>query len=95
VLPELADKELILVTTRNGAYFVVEREPSPPSRQPTSYVVPLTAVDAARVGRFGTKRVLQNLFISRARSLPKSSPIGIGCGDVRPNWGWLASSSAP
>ena len=52
VLPELADKELILVTTRNGAYFVVEREPSPPSRQPTSYVVPLTAVDAARVGRF-------------------------------------------
>jgi hypothetical protein len=52
VLPELADKELILVTTRNGAYFVVEREPFPPSQQPTSYVVPLTAVDAARVRRF-------------------------------------------
>jgi len=48
----LVGKELILVTTRNGAYFVVEREPSPPNRQPTSYVVPLTAVDAARVGRF-------------------------------------------
>jgi hypothetical protein len=31
VLPELADKELILVTTRNGAYFVVEREPFPPA----------------------------------------------------------------
>jgi hypothetical protein len=29
VLPELADKELSLVTTRNGAYFVVEREPFP------------------------------------------------------------------
>lgn len=52
VLPELADKELILVTTRNGAYFVVEQEPFPPSQQPTSYVVPLTAVDAARVRRF-------------------------------------------
>jgi hypothetical protein len=52
VLPELEGKELILVTARNGAYYVVEREPSPPSRQPTSYVVPFTSVDAARVGRF-------------------------------------------
>jgi hypothetical protein len=52
VLPELAEKELVLVTTRNGAYFVVEREPSPPSQQPTSYVVPFTAVEAARVRRF-------------------------------------------
>ncbi len=49
VLPELVGKELILVTTRNGAYYVVERQPSPSSQQPTSYVVPLTAVDAARV----------------------------------------------
>jgi len=53
VLPELAGKELILVTTRNGAYYVVEREPSPPSQHPTSYVVPFTSVEAARVGRFG------------------------------------------
>jgi hypothetical protein len=52
VLPELADKKLFLVTTRNGAYYVVEREPSPPSQEPTSYVVPFTSVDAARVGRF-------------------------------------------
>jgi hypothetical protein len=55
VLPELADKELILVTTRNGAYYVVEREPFPPSQQPTSYVVPLTAVDAARVRRLAAE----------------------------------------
>jgi len=48
----LVGKELILVTTRNGAYFVVEREPPPPSQQPTSYVVPMTAVDAARVHPF-------------------------------------------
>src|SRR5215217_6292423 len=52
VLPELVGKELILVTTRNGAYFVVEREPPRPSQQPTSYVVPMTAVDAARVHPF-------------------------------------------
>jgi hypothetical protein len=48
----LVGKELILVTTRNGAYFVVEREPPRPSQQPTSYVVPMTAVDAARVHPF-------------------------------------------
>jgi hypothetical protein len=47
----IAEKELILVTTGNGAYYVVERESSPPSRQPTSYMVLLTAVNAAWVGR--------------------------------------------
>jgi hypothetical protein len=52
VLPELAGKELLLVTARNGAYYVVEREPPPPSQHPTSYVVPFTSVEAARVGRF-------------------------------------------
>jgi hypothetical protein len=55
VLPELVGKELILVTTRNGAYFVVEREPPPPSQQPTSNVVPMTAVDAARVRPFNAE----------------------------------------
>jgi hypothetical protein len=49
VLPELVGKDLILVTTRNGAYYVVERQLSPSSQPPTSYVVPLTEVDAARV----------------------------------------------
>jgi hypothetical protein len=52
VLPELAGKELILVTSRNGAYFVVEREQSPSRQGATSYVVPFTAVEAARVHRF-------------------------------------------
>jgi hypothetical protein len=48
---------LILVTTRNGAYYVVEREPSPSSQQPMSYVVPFTSVEAARVGRFSDDEV--------------------------------------
>jgi hypothetical protein len=52
VLPEVAEQELILVTARNGAYYVVVREPSPPSPWATSYVVPFTAVEAARVHRF-------------------------------------------
>ena len=50
-LPELAGKELLLVTARNGAYYAVERGPVPPGERPTSYVVPFTAVDAARVQR--------------------------------------------
>jgi hypothetical protein len=52
VLPELAEQELLLVTARNGAYYVVVREPSPPSEWPTSYSIPFTAVEAARVRPF-------------------------------------------
>jgi hypothetical protein len=50
-LPELAGQELLLVTARGGAYYAVEREPFPPGRRPTAYVVPFAAVDAARVWR--------------------------------------------
>lgn len=49
VLPDLADQELLLVATRNGAYYVVVREPSPPSPWATSYAIPLSSVDAIRV----------------------------------------------
>lgn len=52
VLPELADQELLLVATRNGSYFVVVREPSPPGAWATSYSVPLGSVEAARVRPF-------------------------------------------
>jgi hypothetical protein len=52
VLPELADQELLLVAARNGAYFVVVREPSPPSPWATSYAIPFTSVEAARVRPF-------------------------------------------
>jgi hypothetical protein len=52
VLSELADKELLLVAARNGAYYVVVREPSPPSPWATSYAIPLTSVEAARVRPF-------------------------------------------
>jgi hypothetical protein len=52
VLPELADKELLLVAARNGAYYVVEREPSPPSPWATSYAIPFASVEAVRVRPF-------------------------------------------
>src|SRR5215213_4693850 len=42
---------LILVTARNGNYYVVERQESPPSRRPVAYVVPFDVVDSARTQR--------------------------------------------
>jgi hypothetical protein len=52
VLPELAEMELLLVAARNGVYYVVVREPSPPSPWATSYAVPFTSVEAAHVRPF-------------------------------------------
>ena len=42
---------LILVTARNGNYYVVERQSFPPGTNPTAYVVPFAAVDVARTRR--------------------------------------------
>ena len=52
VLPELTEKELLLVAVRNGAYYVVVREPTPPSPWATSYAIPFSSVEAARVRPF-------------------------------------------
>ena len=47
----LPSSGLILVTARNGNYYVVERQDTPPSRRPVAYVVPFDAVDSARTQR--------------------------------------------
>jgi hypothetical protein len=47
----LPEAELILVTARNGNYYVVERQAYPPSGRPVTYVVPFDAVDQARLQR--------------------------------------------
>jgi hypothetical protein len=47
----LPSDDLILVTVRNGHYFVVERQPVPPSPRPIAYAVPVRAVDAIRMQR--------------------------------------------
>jgi hypothetical protein len=47
----LPDGELILITNRNSNFYVVERQPFPPSGRPVTYVIPDSAVDLARVQR--------------------------------------------
>jgi hypothetical protein len=47
----LPDSELLLVTARNGNYYVVERQDVPPNRRPVAYAVPFTSVDSARMQR--------------------------------------------
>ena len=42
---------LILVTARNGNFYVVERQDFPPSGAPTAYVIPFDVVDVARTRR--------------------------------------------
>lgn len=47
----VSSAELILVALRNGHYFVVERQPDPPSLTPRAYAVPFRAVDAVQLQR--------------------------------------------
>jgi hypothetical protein len=47
----LAGKDLILVTARHGTYYVVERQPAPPSQRPMSYMIPAANVKVAQVQR--------------------------------------------
>jgi hypothetical protein len=42
---------LIFVVARNGAFYVVERQPVPPSLRPTAYTIPFDQVALARVRR--------------------------------------------
>ncbi len=51
VPPVAAGRELVLVATRNGAFYAVERQPSPPAQRPTAHVVPIASVDGAEVRR--------------------------------------------
>jgi hypothetical protein len=47
----LPSSGLLLVTARNGNYYVVERQGFPPSGRPVAYVVPFDVVDVARTQR--------------------------------------------
>ncbi len=47
----LPSADLLLVTIRNGHYFVVERQPDPPSPTPSAYAIPIRAVDAIHMER--------------------------------------------
>ena len=52
VLPELAEQDLLLVAERGGTYYVVLREPVPPSPWATSYAIPASSIDAVRMRPF-------------------------------------------
>ena len=47
-LPEV---DTILATSRGGIYYVVERQPFPPSGRPVAYAVPVESIDAVRLQR--------------------------------------------
>lgn len=59
----VAEKDLILVTARNGAFFVVERQPAPPSQRPTAYVIPAATVKLATVRRLNDANATFSDFI--------------------------------
>jgi hypothetical protein len=46
-----AEVNLLLVSIRNDHYFVVERQPGPPSRTLDTYTIPIAAVDAVHMER--------------------------------------------
>lgn len=48
---DLPTADMLLVAIRNGHYFVVERQPLPPSLRPISHAVPVRAVDAIQMQR--------------------------------------------
>lgn len=47
----LTGRDLILVSARNGSYYVVERQPEPPSGTPRSFMIPMASVQIAEVQR--------------------------------------------
>lgn len=50
-LANLQQKDLLLVIARGGIFYVVERQPYPPSAQPVAYMIPGDQVANARVQR--------------------------------------------
>jgi hypothetical protein len=49
--PPLPPGEYILVTARNGSYFVVERQSAPPSERPVAYAVPFDLISSVKTQR--------------------------------------------
>lgn len=47
----LPETPLVLITARNGKYYVVERQEYPPSRRPVAFMIPFDSVDMARTQR--------------------------------------------
>jgi hypothetical protein len=70
----LPSSDLLLVTIRNGHYFVVERQPVPPSLRPVSYAIPIRAADAVRLQRVNDASVLSGIDITIGEETPTAAP---------------------
>lgn len=66
----LPTADLLLVTIRNGHYFVVERQPSPPSLRPVAYAIPIRAADEVRLQRVNDAAGLSGIEIRIAEETP-------------------------
>jgi hypothetical protein len=63
--------DLLLVTIRNGHYFVVERQPVPPSLRPVAYAIPIRAVDEVRLQRVNDASTLSGINIVIGEETPE------------------------
>lgn len=70
--PLPSNTELILVTARNSNYFVVERQPLPPSERPLAYAVPFSWVISVRTQRIRSATVeLEDLLDDEPFATPE------------------------
>ena len=67
----LEGKDLIFVTDRFDTYYVVERQPIPPSQRPTSYMVPGDTVEVATVRRLNDADATFDQFGANADAIDR------------------------
>lgn len=72
----LPESELILAIARGGNFYVVERQPNPPSTRPVSYVVTSSAFDMVRLQRLNEADVELGEGITLIFGEESPSPVG-------------------
>ena len=69
----LPEGDFILVTARNGNYFVVERQSYPPSDRPISYAIPFARVSSVQTQRINAASPEVDFFIGEMLASPTST----------------------
>ena len=72
--PRLAGKDLIFVADRFDTYYVVERQPIPPSQRPTSHMIPGDTVEVATVRRVNDADATFDQFDANAEAIDRLDP---------------------
>jgi hypothetical protein len=70
----LPSTDLLLVTIRNGHYFVVARQANPPSQIPVAYAIPVRAVDAVQMERVNPAAPAPQGLLIEVFPTPTASP---------------------